>query len=261
MTNSFANPLKELQSLRNYAEITERLKNLELPIELVGNVHAKENLTWPIHQIHLAASTDTPQSVLITGGVHGDEPAGVEAALQFLERDNTELLKQFSFTIIPCVNPYGYVHETRETRNHIDINRSFETDNIAEVAILKKILGQTQFAFAIDFHEDYEATGFYLYEGTRDEKHIGPQLAAAAKAIGPVDPEDTDKEAPNFVEGVYKVATEWGTQGLAPYLLHFHSKHVIISETPTVWQLEQRAALHLTILDTALDIISEIKIN
>ena len=243
--------------MRDYTEITERLKNLELPIKLVGNVHAKENLNWPIHQIHLAASTDTPQPILITGGVHGDEPAGVEAALQFLERDNTALLKQFSFTIIPCVNPYGYVHETRETRDDIDINRSFETDDTTEVAIVKKALGQTQFAFAIDFHEDYEATGFYLYEGTRDEKYIGPQLAATAKAIGPIDPDDTNKEAPDLVEGVYKVSPEWGTEGLVPYLLHFHSKHAIISETPTVWQLERRAALHLTILDTALDIISE----
>ena len=240
--------------MQDYTEITERLKNSKLPIELVGKVHS-----YPIHQIHLAASTDTPQSVLITGGVHGDEPAGVEAALQFLERDNTARLKQFAFTIIPCVNPYGYVHSTRETRNGIDINRSFETDNVDEVTIVKKALGQTQFAFAIDFHEDYEATGFYLYEGKRDEKYIGPQLAAAAKEIGPVDPEDTDKEAPNYVEGVYKVATEWGTQGLAPYLLHFHSEHVIISETPTVWQLQQRVALHLTILDTALDITSNMK--
>ena len=251
---------KEYRSLRNYAEITERLINLELPIELVGNVHAKENLNWPIHQIHLASSTHTTQSVLITGGVHGDEPAGVEAILQFLERDNTELLKQFSFTVIPCINPYGYVHQTRETCDDIDINRAFETDDVAEVAIVKKALGQTQFSLAIDFHEDYDATGFYLYEGTRDEKYIGPKLAETAKAVGPIDPEDPGEDAPNLVEGVYKVATEWGTQGLVPYLLHFHSKHVIISETPTVWQLQQRVALHLTILDTALNIISEIDV-
>ena len=238
--------------MRDYTEITERLKNLELPMALAGNVHG-----YPIHQIHLASSTNMPQPILITGGIHGDEPAGVEAVLQFLERDNTALLKQFSFTIIPCVNPYGYVHSTRETHDDVDINRAFETDNVAEVAIVKKILGQNQFSFAIDFHEDYDATGFYLYEGTRDEKYIGTQLAAAAKAIGPTDPEGTDKEAPNLVEGVYKVATEWGTQGLAPYLLHFHSKHVIISETPTVWQLERRAALHLVILDAALNAISE----
>ena len=237
--------------MRNYAEITERLKNLEVPTELVGNVHG-----YPIHQIHLASSTNMPQPVLITGGVHGDEPAGVEAVLQFLTRANTERLKEFSFLVIPCINPYGYVHNTRETHGGVDINRAFETDDVAEVALVKKILGQTQFSFAIDFHEDYDATGFYLYEGTRDENYIGPELAETAKAIGPIDPEDPGEDAPNLVEGVYKVATEWGTQGLAPYLLHFHSKHVIISETPTVWQLERRAALHLTILDTALNAIS-----
>ena len=238
--------------MRNYAKVTERLKNLKVPIERIGTAHS-----YPIHQIRLASSGHKPQQVLITGGVHGDEPAGIEAVLQFLERDNTALLKQFSFTIIPCVNPYGYVHETRETRNDIDINRAFETDNIPEVAIVKKILGQTQFAFAIDFHEDYDATGFYLYEGNRDEQYIGPELAAAAKTIGPLDPEDPGEDAPDLAEGVYKIATSWGTQGLAPYLLHFHSEHVIISETPTVWSVEQRVALHLAILDTALSIISK----
>ena len=253
---SFANLVKELRSLRNYTEITERLKHLDVPIELIGSVHAKKNINWPIYQIRLTSSAHTPRRVLITGGMHGNEPAGVEAVLQFLARDNTTLLKEFSFLVIPCVNPYGYVHNTRETLNGVDINRAFETENVAEVAIVKKALGQTQFSLTIDFHEDYDATGFYLYEGKRDEKYIGPRLATAAKAVGTLDPDDPGEDAPDLAEGVYKVATAWGTQGLAPYLLHFHSEHVIISETPTVWQLEQRAALHLMILDTALDIIS-----
>lgn len=238
--------------MRDYTEITERLKNLAVPIERIGTAH-----NYPIHQIRLASSAPKPQQVLITGGVHGDEPAGVEAVLQFLARDNTTLLKNFSFLVIPCINPYGYVHGTRETRDTIDINRSFETDDIVEVTIIKRVLGQTQFSLAIDFHEDYDATGFYLYEGKRDEQYIGPKLAVAAKTIGPIDPDDPGEDAPDLAEGVYKVANAWGTQGLAPYLLHFHSEHVIISETPTVWRLEQRVALHLKILDTALDIISE----
>ena len=241
--------------MRNYAEITERLKRLDVPIEHIGTVH-----NYPIYHIHLASIINTPKHVLITGGMHGDEPAGVEAVLHFLERDNTVLLKNFSFLVIPCINPYGYVHNTRETLDGIDINRAFETEGIAEVAIVKEALGQTQFSLAIDFHEDYDATGFYLYEGKRDEKYIGPKLAVAAKAIGAIDPDDPGEDAPDLAEGVYKVATSWGTQGLAPYLLHFHSEHVIISETPTVWQLEQRAALHLTILDTALNIISEMDV-
>ena len=236
--------------MRNYTEIIERLKHLDRPVELLGTAHG-----YPIHQIRLAASARTARQVLITGGMHGDEPAGVEAVLQFLERDNTPLLKNFSFLVIPCINPYGYVHNTRETLDGIDINRTFEAGDVVEVAIVKQALGQTQFSLAIDFHEDYDATGFYLYEGKRDERYIGPDLAAAAKAIGPMDPEDPGEDAPDIAEGVYKVATSWGTQGLTPYLLHFHSEHVIISETPTVWQLHQRAALHLTILDTALNIL------
>lgn len=242
--------------MRDYTEITERLKRLDAPVEQLGTVHAKENINYPVYQIHLASSAQAPRRVLITGGMHGDEPAGIEAVLQFLERDNTTLLKNFSFLIIPCINPYGYVHNTRETLDDIDINRAFEADNVPEVAIVKKALGQTQFSLAIDFHEDYDATGFYLYEGKRDEQYIGPRLAIAAKAIGSLDPDDPGEDAPDLAEGVYKVATSWGTQGLTPYLLHFHSEHVIISETPTVWQLEQRVALHLTILDTALDLIS-----
>lgn len=238
--------------MRDYAEVTERLKRLDVPIERIGTVH-----NYPIYQIHLASIIDTPKHVLITGGMHGDEPAGVEAVLQFLERDNATLLNKFSFLIIPCINPYGYVHNTREALDGIDINRAFETQAVAEVAIVKEALGQTQFSLAIDCHEDYDATGFYLYEGKQDEKYIGPKLATAAKAIGPIDPDDPGEDAPGIAEGVYKVATSWGTQGLTPYLLHFHSEHVIISETPTIWQLERRAALHLTILDTALEIISE----
>ena len=227
--------------------IINRLEQLDLPMNKIGTAH-----DYPIYQICLESSANVPKNILITGGVHGDEPAGVEAVLQFLERDNTELLKQFAFVVIPCVNPSGYVHDTRENRDGVDINRSFETDEVSEVAIVKKALGETQFSLAIDFHEDYEATGFYLYEGKRDEQYIGPKIANTVQTIGPIDNEDSGEDAPDIAQGVYKVASEWGTQGLAPYLLHFYSEHVIITETPTVWPLEQRAALHLGVLDSAL---------
>lgn len=233
--------------MRDYSDIVNRLNDLKLPLDLIGTIH-----DYPIYQICLESSTNAPKNILITGGVHGDEPAGVQAVLQFLARDNAELLKRFSFVVIPCVNPYGYVHGTRENRDGVDINRSFETEEVSEVAIVKKAFGQTQFSLAIDFHEDYDATGFYLYEGKRDEQYIGPKIANVIQTIGPIDTEDSGEEAPDIAEGVYKVASEWGTQGLAPYLLHFHSEHVIITETPTVWPLEQRAALHLGVLDTAL---------
>lgn len=233
--------------MRDFGKIIDRLKRLDLPLKIIGTVN-----DFPIHLLQLESFTDANKKVLITGGVHGDEPAGVEAVLQFLARDNTELLKRFSFVVIPCVNPYGYVHDTRENSDGIDINRSFEEEKVSEVVILKHAFGQTQFTLTIDFHEDYEATGFYLYEGKRDKKYLGPKIANAVQSIGPIDTEDSGEDTSEITTGVYKVASKWGTQGLAPYLLHYHSEHVIITETPTVWQLEQRAALHLGVLDTVL---------
>ena len=234
--------------MRSYSKIVDRLKatNLEFSTK-IGTVHG-----YPVFNVILGPQTGERKNILITGGVHGDEPAGVEASLKFLERDNAVLLKRFRFWVIPCINPYGYVHDTRENREGADVNRSFATDDVPEASIVKRALGQIQFAFAIDFHEDCDATGFYLYEGKRDKQYTGPQIAAAVKTIGSMDDDDSGESDELISEGVYEVAEKWGVQGLSPYLLRFHAEHVIISETPTTWPLGQRSALHLAVLDTVL---------
>ncbi len=233
--------------MRDYSDLIRRLKRLDLPHKTIGVVDDS-----PIYLFQLQSQSSNPKQILITGGVHGDEPAGVEAAISFLARDNTELLNHFSFVVIPCINPYGYIHEMRENENNVDINRSFETDDVLEAVIVKDAIRDMQFAMTIDFHEDYEASGFYLYEGIQNEQYLGPIIANVVKSIGPIDTEDSGEDTTAITQGVYKVASKWGAQGLAPYLLHYHSEHVIIPETPTVWELDQRVALHLGILDTAL---------
>ena len=234
--------------MRRYSKIVDRLNaaNLEF-LTKIGTVH-----DFPLFKVLLGPETGERKNILITGGIHGDEPAGVEATLRFLERDNAALLKRFRFWVIPCINPYGYVHDIRENGEGADINRSFETEEVLEASIVKRAIGQTRFSFAIDFHEDCDATGFYLYEGKRDKQYIGPKIAALVKSIGSMDADDSGESEELIGEGVYEVARQWGVQGLSPYLLRFHAEHVIISETPTMWPLEQRSALHLAVLDTVL---------
>ncbi len=234
--------------MRDYNKVIDRLEKVEHPFTIIGTVH-----TYPIYQFTLKSTVVDPKNILITGGMHGDEPAGVEAVLQFLERDATKLQEQFSLTVIPCINPYGYIHNTRENRDGVDINRSFETNDVLEATIVQEAIENMQFLFTIDFHEDYEAKGFYLYEGKHDEQYIGPEIVKKVRTIGPIDADDSGEDTTEIVQGVYKVASKWGTQGLAPYLLHFHSEHVLITETPTDWSLQQRANLHLGVLDAALE--------
>lgn len=233
--------------MRDYTKLIYRLNKLDLPYKIIGTV-----TDYPIYFYNIASQKPNPKHILITGGVHGDEPAGIEAVLEFLARDNTDLLKQFSFNIIPCINPYGYIHDKRENRDNTDINRSFEKEDVLEAVIVKEAMQDKQYTLTIDFHEDYEANGFYLYEGIRDGEYIGPEITKVVKTIGPIDTDDSGEDTEAITQGVYKVNSKWGMQGLAPYLLHKHSKHVIITETPTEWKLEQRIAVHLGVLDTAL---------
>ena len=235
---------------RDYGDLSRRLDTLSSSesryVEKAGSVEG-----YPVHVIRLQSNASSVRSILITAGVHGDEPAGIEAVIGFLERDNTDLLQHFRFCAIPCVNPTGYVDNSRENRLGIDINRSFEKDNIPEVQIVKQVIRGRQFDFFVDFHEDWEAGGFYLYEGRRDGHGMGEEIIRAVKSIGPIDP-DSDPDDPPISHGLYRVATAWGTQGFAPYILKFHAPHVLMPETPTGWAMDRRAAAHLAVLDTVL---------
>ena len=235
---------------RDYTCFTERLESLNsshTQIETVGVVDG-----YPIHCVSLGSGLGVHKNILITGGIHGDEPAGPASVLRFLGRDNTHLLQQFKFLILPCINPYGYVHDTRENKRGVDLNRSFEETDIAEINFVKEAIEGQRFDFCIDFHEDWEAKGVYLYEAQRDEQWIGPEITRQIEKIGPIDGEVGESDLP-IADGVFQVDPAWGAAGLVPYLFHFNADHVIICETPTSWHLDQRTAVHLTALDVALE--------
>ena len=237
---------------QDYTRFTQRLTALSssnLRVETVGTVNG-----YPIYRLLLSEGEGKRENILISAGVHGDEPAGPEAVLRFLERDNTNILQRFKFLILPCVNPYGYAQNTRENSHSIDINRSFAESVVAEVASVKKAIQGQGFDFMVDFHEDSDSDGFYLYEGQHDEQWIGRKIVDRVAKIGKINRTVTESDIPLF-DGVSKIDPAWGDAGLAPYVLHFHSKHAIISETPTNWTIEHRVTAHLIVLDTVLETI------
>ena len=238
---------------QDYTRFTERLQSLNSSDTRIGTAGVVDD--YPIYRAVLTDGSDARKDILVTGGIHGDEPAGPASVLRFLERDNTDLLHRFRFLILPCINPYGYVHNTRENKRDLDLNRSFEEAGIAEVDIVKETVEGQRFDFCIDFHEDWEAEGVYLYEAQRNERWIGPEITRQIEKVGRIDGEAGENDLP-VADGVFQVDPAWGDAGLVSYLFHFHTDHVMICETPTSWPLEQRAAAHLTALDSALTVLS-----
>jgi len=91
---------------------------------------------WILTLTNESTGKNKPE-VHLNGGHHGDEPISVEAAYYFaewmLERYDTDdyvrfLIDEREIYIMPLVNPYGWVHDQREDKNGIDINRDYPYD-------------------------------------------------------------------------------------------------------------------------------------
>jgi len=239
-----------MSPVRDYAEITRRVGALSgsgWTADVYGAV-----AEMPLHMVAVEEADGERPWVLVSGGVHGDEPAGVEAALRFLEARCDGYIARFRFLAAPCVNPTGYAANRRENGAGLDINRAFDGLGATEADALKSSLKGRRFACAVDFHEDWETSGFYMYEGVSDRAEVGTQVVERVARIGQMD-EHTDPADPPIVPGVYPVSMSWGTVGLAPYLLANHTPHVVITETPsTAWDLDRRVDAHLAALGTVL---------
>lgn len=72
-------------------------------------------------------------TVLVMGGVHGDEPAGVVLVRALVRHLQTLPSTRFHqrVVVIPMVNPDGLAAHTRGNAHRIDLNRNFPTQDFA----------------------------------------------------------------------------------------------------------------------------------
>jgi predicted deacylase len=72
-----------------------------------------------------------PESVLVIGGIHGNEQTSVDVASALLDllREQPELARGRTVAIYPNSNPDGYARNSRFNANQIDVNRNFAATN------------------------------------------------------------------------------------------------------------------------------------
>lgn len=101
-------------------------------------------------------------AIHLSAGVHGDEPAGVLALLELVER--RALDERFSYRIWPCANPSGFAAGTRANAEGIDINRTFGRGGSSpEARAIVMSNRDRKFTLALDLHEDDESAEPYAY--------------------------------------------------------------------------------------------------
>lgn len=122
------------------------------------------------------------------GGIHGDEPAGSWALLDFATSllARPELGEGFEFVLYPFVNPTGIDRGTRHNAAGLDLNREFWRSSAQpEVRTLERELTDEVFDGIVALHADDTSHGLYGYARGHllAEEILRPALAAASEVL------------------------------------------------------------------------------
>ena len=216
----------------------------------------------PLWRVLFRPNPGVKYKILFSAGIHGNEPAGTECALRFIEAiaHSPEKYKDVAFDIIPLVNPWGWTHDIRFNQAGIDINRDFATFNSQEAKIIRNILGKDPFSMMFDLHEDPDATGFYIYQYGLEDRHLTRQIVAAIADLGYPVEQDIKMVVLKTENGIID-APMWGLQymrltgqlSITNYYRLYHSPYVFTVETPTALPFVDRLSMQRTAVDMIVD--------
>jgi protein MpaA len=241
--------------VRNYNEIVQRLRGLprrEWRVEQAGTVWG-----YPFFCARRRLRRNAP-TVLLTAGIHGEEPASVEGALRWLESGDWRKWR-VNWLVLPCINPYGWERNQRRNAQRRDINRQFRNPSACpEARLVHRLVNGQRFLFMVDFHEDVDASGYYLYELRTRPPYVGERVIRAVSQIIPINRDKViDGSRATGLALIRREGTARALRRRRRWPMAFHvflncTDHVLGSETPVHFPLEQRAAAHHAALRTAL---------
>ncbi len=232
-----------------YSEIIQRLQHVRWgKLRRLGFVSNYPLFAW-------CYSPPRPLGkIVLSAGIHGDEPSGVECFLILLETC-PPWLKIFDLTLFPCLNPWGYERNVRTNEQGQDLNRLWKNTRSKEISHVRRILGHQCFDLTICLHEDYDAVGFYIYELTRHQTPCAPIVVKAVSRILSIDPREWIEKRRAHHGVIIRFMKSVPRRKYWPEAFcHFkyYTNHTLTSETPTHSPIEKRVRAHMETIRVAL---------
>jgi len=191
----------------------------------------------------------------LSAGIHGDEPAPPLALLRMMETGVFD--DHATWFLCPLLNPAGFMRGTRENADGADLNRDYKDLRTAEItAHVRWLERQPSFDTTFCLHEDWESTGFYLYElNPEGLPTLADTMIAAARSHGPIETatviDGRDIHEPGIIRPVSDPLLR-ETWPEAIYLRHHHTRRSYTIETASAQPLEQRITTQVAAVTTAL---------
>jgi murein peptide amidase A len=191
-----------------------------------------------------SAAARKTKRVYISAGIHGDEPAGPLAARELLRENRWPA--HLELALLPCLNPTGFVRNSRENEDGIDLNREYLQAKAPETrAHLSWLDRQAQFDLCLCLHEDWESHGFYVYELNPDrQSSLAEPMVAAAAEVCPIDLSELI-EGRDAMKGIIRPSLDPRARPLWPesfYLITHKTRLSYTLEGPSDFPVTARVA-------------------
>ena len=251
-----------LQTKRNYEELLSRIKSaLPSPGEynICGEVKSG-NQTFPLIKIIIGKGNQ--KRALISAGIHGDEPAGVETICSFLEQNIFNSFdREWELTLLPCINPTGYELNTRENHKGKDLNRLFKIDVSCPEILFVKNTFDRPYDLDMELHEDIDTSGYYLYQKdlTPEPGNLGREILDSVEKVMRLNSAE-EIEGMIAVRGLISRLSNPREMEWWPMAIYAHfegCRHCFTLETSPEFSMQVRVEAHLTAVQTALKKIME----
>jgi len=258
-------PYRNVRRVRDLATIQGRLKTAaarsdRMALGTLGSVHYGI-FKAPLWRVAVSPKGPAEKRLLLTGGVHGNEPAGAEAMLRFIERlaDSPDRYPNFAFDIIPLVNPWGWAHDRRRNQQGRDINRDFASFDAPEARLIRDFVRDKRYDLVVDHHEHPGASGFYLYQIDCDDNALSRRVIAQQRERGYPIEQDVRMVVFKTRDGLMRIPG-WALPlaklarmlSMTNYLRMQGHSRVFLIETSTTQAWDDRLEMHQGALDVLL---------
>ena len=249
------------EKIRDYGQVQSRWENSLANSTSMLNLGMFSGIDRKYECFKFVLGEGNSRKILISAGIHGDEPAGVETVCVFLEdKLYKKYLETWEIVILPCLNPTGYEYGSRNNYADKDLNRLFKADDPPEEVCFAQSVFTCSFTLTLELHEDTESSGYYLYQKTRPDSFAGPgrSVLDSVKNVMPLNL-DRDIDGSQAVDGLIdrlKGPEDMDWWPMALYALSRGTGCCLTLETGTGFSMGTRVSAHLRAIDTAIDFFS-----
>ena len=204
-----------------------------------------DTFSSPIWLITFKGHGVNKKNVFISGGIHGDEPAGPEAVLATIIEvaHDPSKYEHVNIDLVPLVNPSGWVNRTRPNAGGEDINRGFHLLKSQEATIINDFLiGRNLYELMIDHHEDPRYPGFYMVTYGNNDLSLVSDVTQKVKKSGY--PLRSFKRNEGYFNISEKMTPKLKNKTFMSYSRSHYSKSAFQIESPTSPNMRDRTIMH-----------------